>query len=217
MEVELHGLPASGRFVAHGKCCVPLGRDGSPALAISAGEAPVGTQGVGHKQYHSGSQGLILKTTTVVNTSIIASPRSAKNKDGERDPDEHKTPRRAIGSTSAIRRIPSSAGASNVNAATQTVKLLHSERSGPRSDSGYKDVTMREELKDTAKCAEKFPCDPSSAERCPASENCIRRWRRPRSSRPAYVPKSNAGFLSSSSSSAKPRSVNVDCPRTGCA
>ena len=36
-------------------------------------------------------QGLMLKTGTVVDATIIAAPSSTKNKDGERDPEMHQT------------------------------------------------------------------------------------------------------------------------------
>ncbi|MDP1045510.1 IS5/IS1182 family transposase, partial [Klebsiella pneumoniae] len=36
-------------------------------------------------------QGLMLRTGTVVDATIIAAPSSTKNKDGERDPEMHQT------------------------------------------------------------------------------------------------------------------------------
>ena len=42
-------------------------------------------------------QGLLLKTGTLVDATLIAAPTSTKNKDGKRDPEMHQTKRGAPG------------------------------------------------------------------------------------------------------------------------
>lgn len=103
-------------------------------------------------------QGLLLKTGTVVDATIIAAPSSTKNKDGERDPEMHQTKKgnqwsfgmkAHIGVDAESGLVHTVIGtAANVNDVTQAAALLHGEEKVVFADAGYQGVAEREEAKD---------------------------------------------------------------------
>ena len=102
-------------------------------------------------------QGLLLKTGTVVDATIIAAPSSTKNKDGERDPEMHQTKKgnqwsfgmkAHIGVDAESGLVHTVIGtAANVNDVTQAAALLHGEEKVVFADAGYQGVAKREEAK----------------------------------------------------------------------
>ena len=98
-------------------------------------------------------QGLMLKTGTIVDASIIAAPSSTKNKDGERDPEMHQTKKgnqwhfgmkAHIGVDAESGLVHSVVGtAANVNDVTQADKLLHGQETDVLGDAGYQGVDKR--------------------------------------------------------------------------
>jgi IS5 family transposase len=101
-------------------------------------------------------QGLMLRTGTVVDATIIAAPSSTKNKDGERDPEMHQTKKgnqwhfgmkAHIGVDADSGLVHSVIGtAANVNDVTQAARLLHGQESDAWGDAGYQGVDKREGL-----------------------------------------------------------------------
>ena len=103
-------------------------------------------------------QGLLLKTGTVVDATIIAAPSSTKNQDGERDPEMHQTKKgnqwsfgmkAHIGVDAESGLVHTVIGtAANVNDVTQAAALLHGQEEVVFADAGYQGVAKREEAKD---------------------------------------------------------------------
>lgn len=101
-------------------------------------------------------QGLLLKTGTVVDATIIAAPSSTKNKTGERDPEMHQTKKgnqwhfgmkAHIGVDAESGLVHTVIGtAANVNDVTQAAGLLHGQEAHAWGDAGYQGVAKREEL-----------------------------------------------------------------------
>ena len=101
-------------------------------------------------------QGLMLKTGTIVDATIIAAPSSTKNKEGERDQEMHQTKKgnqwhfgmkAHIGvdaESGLVHTVVSTAA--NVNDVTQAASLLHGEEEHVFGDAGYQGVDKREEL-----------------------------------------------------------------------
>ena len=104
-------------------------------------------------------QGLMLKTGTVVDATIIAAPSSTKNKDCERDPEMHQTKKgnqwhfgmkAHIGVDAESGLVHTVVGtAAHVNDVTQASKLLHGEETDAWGDAGYQGVDKGEEFKDS--------------------------------------------------------------------
>ena len=102
-------------------------------------------------------QGLMLKTGTVVDASIIAAPSSTKNKDGQRDPEMHQTKKgnqwhfgmkAHIGVDADSGLVHTVVGtAANVNDVTQASALLHGGEHVVFADSGYQGAHKRAEAK----------------------------------------------------------------------
>ena len=100
-------------------------------------------------------QGLLLKTGTVVDATIIAAPSSTKNSSGERDPEMHQTKKgnqwhfgmkAHIGVDADSGLVHSVVGtAANVNDVTQAGALVHGEETDVFADAGYQGVAKREE------------------------------------------------------------------------
>ncbi len=100
-------------------------------------------------------QGLMLKTGTVVDATIIAAPSSTKNKDGERDPEMHQTKKgnqwhfgmkAHIGVDADSGLVHTVVGtAANVNDVTQAHALVHGEETDVFADAGYQGVDKRAE------------------------------------------------------------------------
>ena len=106
------------------------------------------------------ARGLLLKSGTVVDATLIAAPSSTKNKDGQRDPEMHQTKKgnqwhfgmkahigvdAGSGITHTLMTTP--ANAADV---TQAHALLHGEEQLAFGDAGYQGVEKREENRNTA-------------------------------------------------------------------
>ena len=155
MEEELHERPLYRRFA---------GLDGAPRMPdettilrfrhlLEKHElAPqvLATINAGLAQH-----GLMLKTGTVVDATIIAAPSSTKNKSGERDPEMHQTKKGKqwhfgmkahIGVDAESGLVHTVIGtAANVNDVTQAGALLHGEEEAAFGDAGYRGVDKRQE------------------------------------------------------------------------
>jgi IS5 family transposase len=102
-------------------------------------------------------QGLMLKTGTIVDATIIAAPSSTKNKDGERDPEMHQTKKgnawhfgmkAHIGVDAESGLVHTVIGtAANVNDVTQGAALLHGKEEVVFADAGYRGIDKRDEAK----------------------------------------------------------------------
>src|SRR5690606_26284154 len=107
---------------------------------------------------HLARKGQSLRAGTIVDATIIAAPRSTKNKDGERDPEMHQTKKgnqwhfgmkAHIGvdeESGLVHHVECTAA--NVNDVTQVHKLLNAKEATICGDSGYTGATKREELQD---------------------------------------------------------------------
>ena len=103
-------------------------------------------------------QGLLLKTGTLVDATLIAAPSSTKNKSGQRDPEMHQAKKgnhwhfgmkAHIGVDADSGLVHSVIGtAANVCDVTQAAGLLHGQESDMFADAGYQGVAKREEAKD---------------------------------------------------------------------
>ncbi len=101
------------------------------------------------------ARGLLLKSGTVVDATLIAAPSSTKNKDGQRDPEMHQTKKgnqyyfgmkAHIGVDDESGLVHSVVGtAANVADVTQVDKLLHGEENVVCADAGYTGVEKRAE------------------------------------------------------------------------
>ena len=100
-------------------------------------------------------QGLMLKTGTVVDATLIAAPSSTKNKGGTRDPEMHQTKKgnqwhfgmkAHIGVDAESGLVHTVVGtAANVNDVTQGHSLLYGEEEVVFADAGYQGATKRPE------------------------------------------------------------------------
>lgn len=105
-------------------------------------------------------QGLLLKTGTLVDATLIAAPSSTKNKRGARDPEMHQTKKgnqwhfgmkAHIGVDADSGLVHSVIGtAANVHDVTQAVALLQGDETDVFADAGYQGIAKREEAKDLA-------------------------------------------------------------------
>lgn len=105
-----------------------------------------------------GERGLLLKSGTIVDASLIDAPSSTKNKEGKRDPEMHQTRKgnqwyfgmkMHIGvddMTGVVHSLVTTAA--NVNDVTQAHHLLHGEEERGFGDAGYQGVEKRPEHKD---------------------------------------------------------------------
>ena len=101
------------------------------------------------------AKGLMLKTGTVVDATLIAAPSSTKNKDGERDPEMHQAKKgnqwhfgmkAHIGVDSDSGLVHSVIGtAANINDVTQGHGLLHGQEAVVFADAGYQGAEKRAE------------------------------------------------------------------------
>jgi transposase, IS5 family len=104
------------------------------------------------------AKGLLLKSGTVVDATLIAAPSSTKNSSGERDPEMHQTKKgnqwhfgmkAHIGVDADSGLVHTVVGtAANVNDVTQAHALVHGEESDVFADSGYQGVGKREETQE---------------------------------------------------------------------
>lgn len=103
-------------------------------------------------------RGLLLKTGTVVDATLIAAPSSTKNGKGERDPEMHQTKKgnqwhfgmkAHIGvdaESGLVHTVTTSAA--NAHDVTQAHALLHGQEEVVFADSGYRGVEKRQEIQD---------------------------------------------------------------------
>ena len=98
-------------------------------------------------------QGLLLKTGTVVDATLIAAPSSTKNKDKTRDPDMHSSKKGQqmyfgmkahIGADAESGLVHTLRGTSgNVHDVTEGNSLLHGEETLAYGDAGYQGIAKR--------------------------------------------------------------------------
>ncbi len=101
------------------------------------------------------AKGLLLKSGTVVDATLIAAPSSTKNSSGERDPEMHQTKKgnqwhfgmkAHIGVDADSGLVHTVVGtAANVNDVTQAHALVHGEEINVLADAGYQGVDKRAE------------------------------------------------------------------------
>ena len=104
------------------------------------------------------ARGLLLKSGTVVDATLIAAPSSTKNKDGQRDPEMHQTKKGnqwhfgmkahiGVDADSGLVHTVTTTAA-NAHDITQAAALLHGEETQVFADSGYRGVDKRGEVQD---------------------------------------------------------------------
>ena len=101
------------------------------------------------------AKGLLLKSGTVVDATLLAAPSPTKNSSGERDPEMHQTKKgnqwhfgmkAHIGVDADSGLVHTVIGtAANVNDVTQAGALVHGQESDVFADAGYQGVSKREE------------------------------------------------------------------------
>ena len=104
------------------------------------------------------AKGLLLKSGTVVDATLIAAPSSTKNSSGERDPEMHQTKKgnqwhfgmkAHIGVDADSCLVHTVVGtAANVNDVTQAHALVHGAETDVFADAGYQGVGKRAETQD---------------------------------------------------------------------
>ena len=103
-------------------------------------------------------RGLMLKTGTVVDATLIAAPSSTKNDKGERDPEMHQTKKGnqwhfgmkahiGVDADSGLVHTVTTTAA-NAHDVTQAHALLHGQEEVVFADSGYRGVEKRQEIQD---------------------------------------------------------------------
>ena len=103
-------------------------------------------------------RGLMLKTGTVVDATLIAAPSSTKNDKGERDPQMHQTKKGnqwhfgmkahiGVDADSGLVHTVTTTPA-NAHDVTQAHALLHGQEEVVFADSGYRGVEKRQEIQD---------------------------------------------------------------------
>lgn len=106
------------------------------------------------------ARGLLLRTGSVVDATLIAAPSSTKNKEGERDPEMHQTQKgnqwhfgmkAHIGVDAASGLVHTVVGtAAHVNDVTQAHALVHGQELEVFADAGYQGVDKRPEARGDA-------------------------------------------------------------------
>ncbi len=155
MEEELHERPLYRRFAGlDGAARMP---DESTILRFRhlLEKHELAPQVLGIINAGLARHGLMLKTGTVVDATIIAAPSSTKNTDGRRDPDMHQTKKGKqwhfgmkahIGVDAESGLVHTVIGtAANVNDVTQAGALLHGQEDVAFGDAGYQGVHKRPE------------------------------------------------------------------------
>jgi IS5 family transposase len=104
-----------------------------------------------------GAKGLMLRSGTVVDATLIAAPTSTKNKSGERDPEMHQSKKGqqwyfgmkahiAVDAQSGlVSKVKGTAG--NVADVVEANSLLHGEETDAFGDAGYQGVGKRPDAK----------------------------------------------------------------------
>ncbi len=95
-------------------------------------------------------RGLLMRTGTIVDATLIAAPSSTKNKSGQRDPGMHQTKKgnNYYHGMKAHIGVDAESGlvhtvthtAANAHDVTQATSLLHGQERGVYRDSGYKGI-----------------------------------------------------------------------------
>ena len=106
------------------------------------------------------AKGLLLKSGTVVDATLIAAPSSTKNSTGKRDPEMHQTKKGNqwhhgmkghIGVDAESGLVHSVKGtAANVNDVTQAHAVVHGQETDVFADAGYQGVDKRQETQGIA-------------------------------------------------------------------
>jgi IS5 family transposase len=104
------------------------------------------------------AKGLLLKSGTVVDATLIAAPSSTKNDSGKRDPEMHQTKKgnqwyfgmkAHIGVDADSGLVHTVKGtAANVNDVVEANSLLHGEESDAFGDAGYQGVAQRPDARE---------------------------------------------------------------------
>jgi IS5 family transposase len=102
------------------------------------------------------ARGLLLRTGTLVDATLIAAPPSTKNKEKQRDPQMHQTKKgnqwyfgmkAHIGADRDSKLVHTVVvTAANVADVTQAAQLLHGQETQVHADAGYTGVEKREEI-----------------------------------------------------------------------
>jgi IS5 family transposase len=153
MEEELHERPLYRRFAGlEGAARMP---DETTILRFRhlLEKQQLAPQVLGIINAGLAQHGLMLKTGTVVDATIIAAPSSTKNSSGERDPEMHQTQKgnewhfgmkAHIGVDAESGLVYTVIGtAANVNDVTQAHGLLHGQETDVLADAGYQGVDKR--------------------------------------------------------------------------
>ena len=153
MEEELHERPLYRRFAGlEGAARMP---DETTILRFRhlLEKQQLAPQVLGAINAGLAQHGLMLKTGTVVDATIIAAPSSTKNSSGERDPEMHQAKKgnawhfgmkAHIGVDAESGLVHSVIGtAANVNDVTQAHELLHGQETDVLADAGYQGVDKR--------------------------------------------------------------------------
>ncbi len=168
------------------------------------------------------TKGLLLKTGTVVDATLIAAPSSTKNSKGERDPEMHQTKKgnqwhfgmkAHIGVDANSGLVHTVIGtAANVNDVTQGHSLLHGQEREVFADAGYQGIEKRPDatgvpwnvaMRPSKRVAQRTMNGPWG--------EFVSNLRRPR---PASAPKWSTRFGSSSANSASPRCATKGLQKT---
>jgi len=104
------------------------------------------------------AKGLLLKSGTAIDATLIAAPSSTKNTSGERDPEMHQVKKgnqwhfgmkAHVGVDADSGLVHTVVGtAANVNDVTQASALVHGEETDVFADAGYQGVAKRKETQD---------------------------------------------------------------------
>lgn len=159
MEEALHDVPLYREFIG-----IDVGRQRLPDEStilrfrhlLEAHDLASGMLGLINDLLHT--RGLMLKTGTAVDATLISAPSSTKNQKGERDPEMHQTKKgnqwhfgmkAHIGVDADSGLVHSMTGtAANVHDLTPVEDLLHGTEQQVHADAGYQGIHKRKELKD---------------------------------------------------------------------
>ena len=167
------------------------------------------------------AKGVMPKTGTVVDATLIPAPSSTKNSTGQRDAEMHQTKKgdqwhfgmkAHIGVDADSGLVHTVFGtAANLNDVTQGHGLLHGKEAVVFTDAGYQGATTR--LCATG-VAWHVAMRPGKRRALDKQTSGVRCWIKPNNSRPVCRPRSSARFGSSSVSSALPGCATKGWPRT---
>jgi len=157
MEEALHDIPLYREF-AHLDAGITRLPDESTILRFRhlLEAHALGAQILATVNAQLAARGLLLKSGTVVDATLIAAPSSTKNKDGQRDPEMHQTKKGnqwhfgmkahiGVDADSGLVHTVTTTAA-NAHDVTQAHALLHGEEEIVFADSGYRGVDKRQEI-----------------------------------------------------------------------